>query len=54
MVGMYKNPMDKYARAVQLLNNKTLGCIGHSISSTLATINYVIVCLNIAEKLLKD
>jgi hypothetical protein len=50
----YKNPIDKYAKALELLNSRTLGCIGSSITgSSLSGINYVIICLSMVDKLLK-
>lgn len=43
----FKNPMDKYARAVEMMNSRSLGCISHSSSNSgLGAINYVIICLN--------
>ncbi len=54
MGGSYKNPMDKYARAVELINTRSLGCISHNMSnSALGGINYIIICLNMVEKLTK-
>lgn len=51
----YRNPMDRYARAVEVLNNRSLGCISQSSSSSgLGAINYVIICLNMVEKLTKE
>lgn len=47
--------MDKYARAVEMINTRSLGCISHNVSGTgLGGINYIIICLNMVEKLTKE
>lgn len=44
--------MEKYSRAAEMIGGKTLGCIGPLGYSP--AINYVVVCLNMVEKISKE
>jgi hypothetical protein len=46
--------MDRYARTIELICNRSFGCIGQGHSNySFGGINIVLVCLNMIEKLKK-
>lgn len=48
----HKNPIEKYSKAIEIIGGKTLGCIGPV--GVRASINYVLVCVSLVEKISKD